>query len=122
MLIDIENPDQILSHFLLEDKQACEAVLETEEWQSSRKIIPTVFFNGVEVEAEFLEDALKNLLDQVKDSYAKKYDVKNIDNMVEERAESLLREHAGDALNVIRDLQSKLENTDDMLTPYWERG
>lgn len=88
MQIDVENPNQLLSHFLLNDRGLVEAVLETKEWKEEGKLTPTVLINGVEISSESFEKTLQGLLDQVEERVREKYGADDIDAKVRERVES----------------------------------
>lgn len=122
MEINIENPKQLLSHFLLADIGVAEKVRKTEPFQDQRTITATVQMNGVEVPAEVFEKVLNNLLDQVKVHYREQYDADAFDRRVEDRAKQILKEHADNALDKIHNLSMVLEDSENLLTPYWERN
>ena len=121
MDISIKDPSQIMSHVLLGDDDLVENVAASEAWKEAKEIKGVLTFNGVEVSSLVVESAIKKLLDQVEKFIRKKYDADNIDNLVEERAKKLLKEHAGNALESIYSLTEKLEHADELITPHWDR-
>lgn len=88
MQIDVENPNQLLSHFLLNDRSLVEAVVETKEWKEEGKLTPTVLINGVEIGSESFEKTLQGLLKQVEEYVREKYGADDIDAKVREQVES----------------------------------
>lgn len=88
MQIDIENPNQLLSHFLLNDRSLVEAVLETKEWKEEGKLTPTVLINGVEISSESFEKTLQGLLNQVEERVREKYGADDIDAKIREQVET----------------------------------
>jgi hypothetical protein len=120
--IEIGNVQQILSHVLLDNKSLSRAVASTEEWRSLGEIRGTILYNGIEVSAESLETSLKGVIVRVESYYREQYHADRFDKAVEEKAEAILKEHADNALNKIRDLAVKLEEADTLLVPHWERN
>lgn len=96
MQIDVENPNQLLSHFLLNDRGLVEAVLETKEWKEEGKLTPTVLINGVEISSESFEKTLRGLLSQVEERVRKKYGADDIDARVREQVESEVNRRVSD--------------------------
>lgn len=88
MQIDVENPNQLLGYFLLNDRSLVEAVLETKEWKDEGKLTPTVLINGVEISSESFEKTLQGLFNQVEEYVREKYGADDIDAKVRERVES----------------------------------
>lgn len=121
MQIDINNPNQILSHFLLKNCSICEEVSNSPEWKDGKLLTASVFVNGIEIPAQDFEDTLQELFEQVENNIKAKYDVPAIDEMVEGRARSLLREHASNALEKLQEFSDTLEQVELSIKPHWER-
>jgi hypothetical protein len=121
MKIDIENPNRLLSLFLLENVDIVNSVAETKELKDNGRIIATVKMNGVEVPAEVMENVLQNLINQVEEHYREQYNADAFDKRVEDRAEQILKEHADNVLEKLYSLSTKLEESDSLIKPYWKR-
>lgn len=121
MNVNITDPSQILSHVVLKNTNVVEEVAETPEWKKLGEIQGTLTFNGVEVSAQVLEDALKHVFSRIETYYAEEYDADAFDARVEEKAKELLKEHAGNPLQQLHELVGRLEGIDDVLVPHWER-
>ncbi len=112
MQIDIENANQLLSHFQLNDRSLVEAVTETKEWKEEGKLTPTVLINGVEIRSESFEKTLQDLLNQVEEYVREKYGADDIDAKVRERVESEVN------LRVSDFKQEVSEKLDDLFMEY----
>lgn len=121
MQIDIKNPKQILSQFLIKNHHILDTVGSTEDWKKDGKLTAKVLINNIEVDAESFESTLQGLFERVKKHYADKYDADNLDNLVEERAKELLKQHADNALETLYNLTRTLEESEELLVPHWER-
>ena len=77
--------------------------------------------NGVEIPAQMMEDWLQFQFESLCKKAKEQYDPENFDKRVEERAKELLKEHADNALEKLEQLQNILYNSEDLLTPHWER-
>lgn len=121
MQININDPKQMLSHVLLGDDEVVNAVTCTEEWTKDKKLTVEVSINGVKVDAESFENTLKNLFEQVENHYSEVYNADNIDNLVEKKAEELIKNHADSALDKLGRLMEVIEDPENIIKPYWER-
>lgn len=117
MKINIDDNSQLLSHVLLADKNVCEVVADTENWINNGNIICTVQFNGVECPAEVLENVLQNFIKYIE----KQVDYDKFEQKVEERAKEIIQEHADNVIDKMQDLLVKLQESDDLIKPHWER-
>lgn len=122
MDINIKDPSQVLSHVLLQDRSVASKVRGTEQFQKDKTITATVQMNGVEVPASVLEDVLKRLFGQVEARYRERYSADAFDKRVEEKAKELLQQHADNALDKLHQLADVLSDSENLLTPYWERN
>ena len=123
MKVDIYNPKQALSHFVLHVSEKAKEIAETAEWTEKKEINAKIFFNGVEVSGEDFESVMEYFVSYYKDHYAEKYAEKyaDVEQAVEDRAQKLIKEHADNALDVLVELQDKLYNAENLLKPHWER-
>lgn len=121
MNINIDDCSQILSHVLLEDHDLVDKITQSPEWKATTAIKAELMFNGVMVSAESFEKTLQGLFDQVETYLREKYDAANLDKLVEERAQQLLKEHADNALDKLYNLTRILEESEDLIVPHWER-
>lgn len=110
-----------LTHILLKDKETASLVANTPQWKETETIKVTVQFNGVEAPPEALEKTLHHFSEIHYKQAKEKYNGVNIDKMVEEKALQLIKEQADNALDKIYELSRVLENSEDLLKPYWER-
>lgn len=112
MKIQLDNPAQMLSHFLLENAEVAKAVSKTEDWTERDTITATIFMNGVEVPAETFEAVLQNFWGQIERRFEEKY------ASDEARAEELLKAKASALLEKMADVSYELENLDVHLKRY----
>lgn len=119
--VNIEDPSQIMSHILLGSFEICDMVASTKEWKDDKKMNLFVSVNGVEIGGDVFEQELKKLIDRVEESFKVKYDATRLDELIEERAKELLKEHADNALEAIYNLTHRLQEAEDLLVPYWQR-
>jgi len=112
MNIDLDNANQILSHCLLHDTNVAVVVAETPEWKDDGKITAKVSFNGIELPGEVMEKVLQDLIAQVREHYKERYDVKNINALVLEKAKLLIEEKRDDLLSKLSDIENKLNLID----------
>ena len=111
----------LLTYLILQDDETAMRIAQTERWAEEEVIDVTVQFNGVEMPAEYLEEALKKWVKHIEAETAEFVDKDKFEERVEERAKQLLKDHANDALEKIRALEDKLTEVEDVLTPHWER-
>ena len=121
MNINIDNPAQILSHVLLEDKDLVNAVVSSKQWQELGEIKGTLILNDVEVSADVLENTLQSIFDQIETYTRSKYNADDFDARVEEKAQELIKEHADNCLEKMGELQRVLEMSEQLIKPHWER-
>jgi hypothetical protein len=119
MKIKLNDPSQIMSHFVLRSTAVVEALIETEEFKRDGSLIAKVIVNGVEIPADVYEDVLNNLFTQYYDAVRNKYEAPKIDQMVEDKAKELLKQSADNVIETLDDLRDRLQNIDDMIKPYW---
>ena len=100
MLIEMNNPQQLLSHFMLQNSQVVESIAKTTSWVEAEKLIATVSVNGIEIPAETFEEVLQLLFQQVENYYAKEYNAGNFNARVETRARELLQEKIEDLYDI----------------------
>lgn len=106
---------------MLSEYDVAEKVAITPNWKDSELLEATLQINGVDVPAEVMESFMKDIWNKACKQYSEKYNAVNIDNLVEERAQQLLKDHADDALTKIGELTDTLNGYDNLLTPHWER-
>lgn len=121
MKFNLRDDQVIFSHLVLQDCACAEAVAETEAWVEEGTLEAEVKINGVVIPAEVFEKWMHDQWEMMEESFKERYDTANFDNRVEERAKELLKEQADKCLDVMYDLQQKLEQADAMLTLRWER-
>lgn len=119
MEIDFYDPRQMLSHFLLGEKEVAQAVSETNEFQKDRKITATVFMNGVEVPAETFERVLHDFWAQVERNFEEKY--KDAQKAAHDAAIKILEEQASGVLEKMQELNDTLEDANCLIKPFWEK-
>ena len=122
MKVNIDDIQQAISHLFLNDAKVCELVVDTKEWTEDGIIDCQVSFNGVKVDGSVLENTLQHFVDTIEKHFKEKYDSDRLDVVIEERAKELLKEHADNALEKLYDLTRKLEESDDLLVPHWDRN
>lgn len=117
MELSLESKKQILTAIMLHSATVAKKVATQPKWIVDGKLNATCFINDVEIPAETIEDYFEDVFDRIEKHHREKYDADNLDNLIEEKAKQLLREHADTALEQLSDLQHKLENIEDVLTP-----
>ena len=118
MKIELDNPGQMLSHFLLEDRDVAMDVSQTDRFQHDDEIIATVFMNGVEVPAEVFEKVLKNFWEQVERHFEEKY--KEPKKAAHKAAVHMIEEQASGILEKMSDIEDVLRNAESIIKPYWD--
>lgn len=121
MKFNLENDQVIFSHLVLQDCKAAEELAETEQWRENGILEAEVKVNGVLIPAEIFEQWMHDHYNAMEEKFKERYDASNFDDRVEERAKELLKEQADGCLDVMYNLQQKLEEADSMLTLRWER-
>lgn len=120
MKIDINDPQQILSHVLL-DSSCVDDIACSVAWTEHGEVNCKVLMNDIEVPAEDVENSLQRLFNQVEKHYREKYNADSIDDMVEQKARELLKNQADNVLEILGTLQSTLEDSESLIKPHWER-
>lgn len=121
MKFGLTDKNKFMTHLLLEDKNLTTEVAVTPLWTEDMVLEATLQINGVDVPAEYLESFMKGLWAHAEEQLREKYNADSFDRKVEEKAEQLLKDHAGNALTQLQDLTEKLESIGEVLTPHWER-
>ena len=124
MKVNIENKDQYLAGIMLHNEEFCNKVTESDEWKGTknpREIEARLTICGIEVDAQLVEDFFNEVSENYSNHLRIKYNADNIDKLVEERAEELLKERADNVLEKLYNLQRTLEESSNIITPYWER-
>ena len=121
MKFNLKDCKVFMSHLMLESEELSTKVAETTLWTEDGILEATLQINGVEVPAEHLEKFMKGLWGHAETQLRKKYNADQFDDRVEEKAKQLLEEHADNALEQLCDLQNKLDEVGNVLTPHWVR-
>lgn len=116
MIIDIDNPAQLLSHLLLQNKDVVTKVTQTEKFLSEGRVEATVFFNGVELPAETLEEILKHFVKCVERSV----DLDGFNDKVQAKAEEILKTHTDNILEKLEVLDRVSSSPEDFIKEGWE--
>lgn len=121
MKFNLEDHTVALSHVLLNNREHAIKVSDTSLWKEYGVLEAKLTINGVEFPSELIENVLQDLYSRCEEFYKEKYDAKNFDDRVEERAKELLKEHADNAFEKISNLLEVLSDPSVLLTPHWER-
>ena len=121
MKFNLSNDQVIFNHLMLQDTDIVKQIAATEQWTEDGIFEAEVKINGIVLPAEVFEDWMQEQYKNMEESFKERYDAFNFDSRVEERAKELLKEQAGSCLEVMYNLQQKLEEADSMLTLRWER-
>jgi hypothetical protein len=116
MEIDIENPAQLLSHVLLQNKQVVDKVVKTKQYRIDGEIEATVYFNGVKCPAETLEEVLKHFVECVK----KEVDLGGFNDKVQRKAEQILKTHTDNVLEKLSVLEDISCRPEDFIKEGWD--
>jgi hypothetical protein len=119
MQINLNDPTQILSHVLLHDTELSMAVAATPGFVEGKQIVPAVTFNGVAVDAEIFEAALKQLYNQLLTQLAARY--ADVEQEVQRRLEQRMKDEASQILEKMHQLESALADAAQLIKPYWEK-
>jgi len=114
---NIEKLDNATQHILLgSGDEYCELVKDTIQWQKHGKLQATLQINGIPVPAKGFEDYLIQCWEQAKE----KAGANEMDRRVKEKAEAILKERAQSVLDVLVDVEDKLNNINDTVKWSWE--
>jgi hypothetical protein len=122
MQFTLDQDQLALNHITLENRDKAVEIASTELWKTREILEACLTINGVEIPAQIVEDWLQSQFEVLCKKAKENYDPENFDKRVEEKAKELLKLHADNALEKIYELQSRLEDVDSLLTPYWERN
>lgn len=114
MKINVDNPAQLLSHVMLQNRSVVDAVVATEEWKENGTVTATVSFNGVEVPAEALEEVLQHFVDIIK----KSCEYEEVESRIRDRAAKSKRIEENNVSELRESLNQMgwlLENLEDNL-------
>jgi hypothetical protein len=92
MKIDIENPQEVLSHIVLENRESVDKIIETKEFKENGELNAVVFVNGVEIPGEIFEQVMNNIINQVEQRVREKYNAPDIDEMVNTKTRETINE------------------------------
>lgn len=109
MKFNLENPNVIFSHLVLQDHKAASAVAETEQWVEDEVLEAEVKINGVIIPAEIFEKWMQDQYTIMEEEFKVRYDSEKFDARVEEKARELLNEHAEGVMDAMRVLQDNLK-------------
>jgi hypothetical protein len=118
MKIDLNDPNQLLSHLLLEDAEVAKAVSKTLT-SSYDNVTPTVQFNGVDMQPETLERVLKHFMKCVENDLMNKYS--NVELEVQRRLEERVQKEAKRITLAMEDFIHSIEDARSIIKPYWEK-
>jgi len=114
--------DLIMERLVLFDTDLAKEVSNTPQWIESRVFIANLTINGVIVPARVFEECLRELYNSNEAELRHKYDADNFDARVNEAAQKLIDETADVLVEAMRDLTEVLEDSGNLIKPYWERG
>lgn len=69
-----------------------------------------------------LEDFFIEMTDKYEKVLKEKYDVANIDKLVNERALEIIKEHADNLIEKLDNIRNVLDDPTNILTPFWDRN
>lgn len=111
-----------LSHFMLNDKAACKKILEARnEGDNTSTYVATVFINGVQIDANVIEKELHRWYNSLETKIRNEFTPEGFDKRVEEEVRKRLKERADGVIELLDNLRDKLQESDDLIKPYWER-
>ena len=116
--VDANNPNQLLSHLLLEDAEVAKSVSKTLT-KADPNVIPTVQFNGVEMKPETLERVLKHFIGCVENELMEKYS--NVELEVQRRLEERVQEEVKHITLAMEEFAQSIEDARSIIKPYWEK-
>lgn len=118
------NNDQIaLSHFMLEDGDACEKIAAARAGcgDKTSEFIATVFINGVQIDAGVIEKELHRWYNSLETKIRNEFAPEGFEKRVEDEVQKRIKERADGIIELLDSLRDKLQASDDLIKPYWER-
>lgn len=116
MKIDVNNTSQLLSHVLLQNKEVVDKVCKNKQFRIDGKVEATVYFNGVKVPAETLEEVLKHFIKCAEESV----DMKTFNDRVQAKAEEILKTHTDNIMEKLQVLGEINNRPEDFIKNGWE--
>lgn len=111
----------IYSHFVLSDTEQTIAIAATPEWKEDKTLDVQMQINGVDVDPAILQKLMGAWIEQVKESTLAKVDVNGFEDRVKKEVNKILQTKANEVLEVMGDLQNKLQCADLLLKYEWEQ-
>ena len=110
----------ILSHLVLEDTTAADLITDTTLWKVHNILEMEIKVNGVDIPASTFRKVMESMWEQAKDLADEAVDAKTYRTRVEARATELVETQASAVMDLMRELENKLQNVDDIVKWDWE--
>lgn len=115
----------LLSHVLLANMNLAMQVVDTEEWKEEIHgdgiVEVKLLFNGVEYDAQLLENKLHAWVDTIEQDMKEKYSPEGMESYIEQEIERRIKERADNVLDHLDRLQQVLQDSASLIKPYWEK-
>lgn len=109
MTFSLDDDQSVFSHLLLEGRDVAKCVTKTPLWKDDEKLVAEVQINGVSIDPSTFQTLMEYWIDSVEDKVRNKYSAPDVDKLVEERAQELLKERLSGVLGKLGSLGSMLD-------------
>lgn len=108
---------------MLNDDEACEKIAATleESEDKCKVVVATVFINGVQIDAGVIEKELHRWYNSLETKIRKEFTPEGFDERIEKEVKKRIRERAEGVLELMDSLRDKLQESDDLIKPHWDR-
>jgi hypothetical protein len=112
----------ILSHLVLEDHETAMKIAETELWNDGDGVLEMdIKVNGVSLDTEVFRKVMENMWQQSRKQAADAVDESQYKDRVQKEAKKMLQDSADGVMEVMAELQNKLNDVDLLVTWNWEK-
>lgn len=110
-----------MEHVVLQNTEAAQLIAKTPEWVENQKLHAELKVNGISIPASALEEVLQHIWEQAQVESGRAQFEELVQKEAKKRAMAILEEKAGQVLDVMGDLESKLMSIEDCIKWEWEQ-
>jgi hypothetical protein len=112
----------ILSHLVLEDHETAMKIAETELWNDGDGVLEMdIKVNGVTLDTEVFRNVMESMWQQARKQAADAVDESQYKDRVQKEAKKMLQDSADGVIEVMAELQNKLNDVDLLVKWNWEK-
>ena len=111
----------ILSHLVLEDEATAYLLIDSDLWKLHETLEMEIKVNGIDIPVSTFRKVMESMWEQAKDLADEAVDAKTYRSRVEARATELVETQASTVMDLMRDLENKLQNVDDIVKWNWDK-